>query len=394
MHYARRVEPDKRPIVLLSDTHLGPHSSSALERDLARALHGRPGHEILLAGDVFDLSFAPSTNGASDLLASLLDRAPEFTRTLRNHVAAGHPLTIVPGNHDAALSERRVQRLLTGRLGVQAGAPITITPWFVRRGDLHIEHGHVYDPDNAPVHPLVDWSDGTEPLGIALTRRFIARVGAWHFTHAHDTTPVEALRNAFRVYRHRAPIMIAQYFHTALQICLEAGPRRTFDPKSERSAGHARVPGFAEQAGLDEADVFALLGQAPSPTHLDARAVFLRLYFDRVFATLILGTGVAALPKFPLAALPALGSLLYLCGSVARGKSRSTGMPETGLLEAAGRIRSLTGARRVIFGHTHLETDSEGYTNAGSFAFPRTPGRPYLLVDPRGGVERARLIAS
>ena len=45
-------------------------------------------------------------------------------------------------------------------------------------------------------------------------------------------------------------------------------------------------------------------------------------------------------------------------------------------------MRDATGARLVVFGHTHREALEEGYANTGSFAFPgRSPGRPYLEIE-------------
>jgi hypothetical protein len=45
----------------------------------------------------------------------------------------------------------------------------------------------------------------------------------------------------------------------------------------------------------------------------------------------------------------------------------------------------------VVFGHTHVEDDAEGYLNSGSFAFPRLDGRPYVHVSEAGEVRRLRL---
>jgi predicted phosphodiesterase len=68
-------------------------------------------------------------------------------------------------------------------------------------------------------------------------------------------------------------------------------------------------------------------------------------------------------------------------------------MPQRGLREAALRIRELSGARLVLFGHTHLEHDEDGYINTGSFAYPRQPGRPYVTVTEQGHAQRRRLRA-
>ncbi|KYF96099.1 hypothetical protein BE18_36750, partial [Sorangium cellulosum] len=49
-----------------------------------------------------------------------------------------------------------------------------------------------------------------------------------------------------------------------------------------------------------------------------------------------------------------------------------------------------TGAKLVVFGHTHKEALGDGYANTGSFSFPRTaPGRPYVEIEGPPDAPRA-----
>lgn len=377
----------ERPLVVVSDTHLGPESPASLGRDLAKLVADNAGSEIVLSGDVFDLSFAPRHEQSAEFLAALLDRVPELGAAIHRHVATGAPITVLPGNHDAALGERPVADVFRGRLGLSEGAPVRVSPWFVRRGDVHVEHGHVYDPDNAPVHPLAQWSGRTEPLGIALTRRFVARRGASDFAHAQNTTPASALARAFRLYRVRAPGMIASYFKTAIELCAESGPALAPHAERERRAGDARLLAFAGDVGVAPDSVAALIGRVPPATHLRRDDVLLRLYFDRVFATLLFAASATAIPRRPTASLIALASLAYLAGSTLRGKDRYGKLPRLRLSEGAARIRQLTSARVVVLGHTHHPVTEDGYVNTGSFAFPVRAGRPYVTVDEHGRAE-------
>jgi hypothetical protein len=58
------------------------------------------------------------------------------------------------------------------------------------------------------------------------------------------------------------------------------------------------------------------------------------------------------------------------------------------LREGAQIIRRITGAKLVVFGHTHVAESVDGYSNAGSFGYPHAGlGRPYLVVDPTGSAE-------
>lgn len=383
--------------MVVADTHVGVDEPQRLRRqvqhDLARVVAAHPGAEIVLAGDIFDLSFAPSVGASGEMLGTLLDDSGSLLGALRTHLGAGHPVTIIPGNHDAALAEPDVERRFRARLGVQADAPLSIHTWFMRRGDVHIEHGHTYDPDNAPIHPLASWDAATEPLGIQLTRHFVSRIGAGVFSHAQDSTPLKAILRAFDAYGVRAPIMIAQYFDTAIRLCIESGPRLRAVAAAERRDGEARLMDFASATGLSASVVARLEAERSAPTHLSRGAMLSRLYFDRVLATLLLTSSVVALPRRPSAAIMALGSLAYLVGSWSRGHNRYAGMPESYLRDAAVRVRESTGARLVVFGHTHREEDGDGYANTGSFGFPREPGRPYVLIGEDGVLTRRRTAA-
>jgi predicted phosphodiesterase len=377
----------ERPLVVVSDTHLGPESPVGVARDLAKLVSASKGAEIVLSGDAFDLSFAPRHEQSAEYLAALLNRAPELGTAFHRHVAGGAPITVLPGNHDAALGERPVADVFRERLGLSEGAPVRVSPWFVRRGDVHVEHGHVYDPDNAPVHPLAEWNGRTEPLGVALTRRFVAKTGASDFAHAQNATPVSSLARAFRLYRARAPGMIAHYFKTAIELCAESGPAMAPHAERERSVGEGRLFAFAGDVGVAPDTLAALIGRTPPPTHLRRKEMFLRLYFDRVFATLLLATSTVAIPRRPMASLLALASFAYLAGSTLRRKDRYGNLPRLRLSDGAARIRELTSARIVVLGHTHHSVAEHGYLNTGSFAFPGKMGRPYVTVDECGRAE-------
>src|SRR5882724_6655527 len=81
-----------RPLLVVSDTHFGPHTPPESSRDLARVIDAHPGAELILDGDVFDLSHAPRLDQSAEFLSALLDRAPELVRAFRKHVALSAPL--------------------------------------------------------------------------------------------------------------------------------------------------------------------------------------------------------------------------------------------------------------------------------------------------------------
>jgi predicted phosphodiesterase len=90
-----------------------------------------------------------------------------------------------------------------------------------------------------------------------------------------------------------------------------------------------------------------------------------------------------------LLAVGALGAL-YLRESTRRGTNRYEGLPVKRLRAAAERVRTLSQAELVIFGHTHVPESLPGYLNPGSFQY-RSGARPYAYVDESGRAERRTL---
>jgi len=379
-----------KPIIVTSDLHLSAEASSSTVRDLARLMRGNPGHEFILAGDVFNLSWEAPGRSAVDAVLALLSALPELASALREQLAAGSPLTLLAGNHDAGLIAAEIRDALLHKLELSPGAALEIAPWFVRRGGVHVEHGHFYDPDNAPAHPLAEWSPETEPLGIAITRRFVHPTGAHHFSHAHDTTPLAGIAKAFRVYGARTPLIIAEWFRVAGKLCLETRRADRFD--AERSAGEAALSDFARLVELDPEVLRTLLDGGAVPTHRDFQKTFMRLYFDRVFASVgLLLSGAAYLAwKSRAAGIAGLLAGLYLIQSVQRTGNRYEDLPVERLRAAAARVRELTRAQTVILGHTHQVDEVPGYANSGSFGYSQH-GRPYVRVDLAGAARVERI---
>ena len=381
---------DHCPLLVLSDLHL-KHSGEGIERAFERVTRRHPGHELILAGDVLDLSDDPVDVPHLASVVRHLGRHPRFAGALRDHLANGQRATWIPGNHDAGLAATGVRAAILETLDLNSDSPFTIAPWFVRRGGVHLEHGHLYDPDNAPAHPLAVWDPMTEPIGVALTRQFLSPRGAWIYAHAYATTPAAALANAFREYGPRAPLMIYQYFEVAVRICLRARRARSVMDQ-QRALGDEALGGHAASTDIPVDSLRALLERRAKPTHESARGVFSRLYFDRVLATLAVVAGGGSLVAGAPAGLPlAAAGALYLAGSIARSPHRVGATPGQRMREGAKQIRELTGASLVIMGHTHAEDAQSGYINLGSFAFSNRAAPRYLVVDVDGIPEHHRV---
>jgi len=371
----------ERPLCVVGDVHLGEAAREPVGVDLARLIARFPEHEVLLDGDTFDLSIEPASRPPEECVTRILRHHPEARAAL-----ASARVTFVAGNHDAAIAAPSV----TAALRAELGADVPVAPWFVRRGSVHVEHGHLYDPDNAPTHPLARWTLATEPLGVALTRRFVAPTRSWEFFHGDETTPLAGLLRAFRLYGARAPLTVARYFATAAALVREAGHQPGV--AEERATGARAVADFAREVGLDADALHELSLAAAGATHHRRGATFQRLYLDRSLASalLVLALGGAALGSGAGAGVAAVAAS-YLGFSVARGTNRYGGLLSRRLGDAAQRVRGLTGASLVVFGHTHRSAEHEGYLNPGSFAFPEGASRRYVLVERDGSARLAEL---
>lgn len=366
-------------IAIVSDAHLGPGARAARSCSAVASLVAAcSARELCFNGDLFQLSAVAPGNHPGRFLGALFEACPALKASLRARLGAGAPVVLVAGNHDASISRPEFRRTLLEALGLLDSAPLSVAPWFLRRGDLHIEHGHLYDPDNAPSHPLVAWSPATEGIGTALTRRFLVPFGALEFLHAHECTPWSALSRTVRLYGHRAPRVIVGYFWTAFNLWAEAG--HSVARERERVEGSALLARQAAAAGVDVTVIERLLQVAPQPTHLDRTETFFRLYLDRSLAA---GLAICGLLGWAAGAGlvtggVSLASAGYVLTSVARSPSRYRGLLEVRLRQAAEQIAELSRARWVILGHSHIVDRGPSYINPGSFA--HTDGHPYVIV--------------
>ena len=86
---------------------------------------------------------------------------------------------------------------------------------------IRIEHGHLYDPDNAPAHPL---APGATSLGVHFVESFLAPTGAYAYLNQNDGTPFKMFLSTFKLYGLRAPYVIYRFFHASFGALMESGP--------------------------------------------------------------------------------------------------------------------------------------------------------------------------
>jgi len=164
------------PLFVASDLHLGETTLACMFRDaeqghrfadLCVGIGRDPDNELVLLGDIFDLTAAhPPAKGLADfgraLDVPLEDRPPrplpEIMRSIREcyptalgaleALSSQAKVTLVPGNHDRHLGEPG------GREALDAAglSKVQIEPMAVRRvldKVVVLQHGHAWDPGNA-----------------------------------------------------------------------------------------------------------------------------------------------------------------------------------------------------------------------------------------------------
>jgi hypothetical protein len=380
------VESCSPRTVVLADLHLVRDGLGPVSGDVAALVQANPGARIVFAGDLFDLPAShPRLTGAR-AVREVLSVHAELCRSLALHVDRGGELWLLGGNHDAEVG---VGELRAGFLDALGPSPagrgrVRFSPWFFREGYVHFEHGHHYDPDNAPGHPLVF---GSASLGVHFVEQFIAPTGAHHYLQTNDDTPLKLFLSSFTRYGKRAPYVIYRYFHAAIGAMLKSGP--LYRAGEEAGLGRERGAHFAEELGIEAGMIDELFALGATPTLASFSRTFTRVYFDRVLASLTMASGLGAAglgARKPGAVLFGLGAAM-MGASWANGHNRYGGTVPERLAQSAKEVAAATGARLVVFGHTHREALSEGYANTGSFAFPgKAPGRPYLTIE--GPAER------
>jgi predicted phosphodiesterase len=381
--------------LVIGDLHVLSDADPRPSRALVRLLEAEPDAPVIFAGDTLDLA-AERAATAEAAATRALQSAPELVAELRSRASRGVTTTFLAGNHDAEIATAGVDDAIHRVLSLDAEHRMHVRtePWFARlvRGErvVHVEHGHVFDPDGAPTHPLAP--SPRDDLGIRLLRRFIVPVGAHELVHANAEAPLALLTRVVRKYGPRAPEVVARYVLTAASTVRDSG--RRFPLAGDRAAGAALLDAFAAGARLDAETLTLLLEAHATPTMACATSTFFRLYLDRVGATAGVTTGALMFALSPVTPIGAAGlsiaasSALVLAASIIAGANRYRGRAERALADGAARIADITAASTVILGHVHVDAEGPRYRNTASFAFARG-ARPYLRVEDDGVVTRA-----
>jgi UDP-2,3-diacylglucosamine pyrophosphatase LpxH len=381
-----------RPLIIVSDVHLGHHQCEAVASDLARLVTMHPGHEVILNGDTFNLACDPHDRDPGASAAEMIAAHPSLRTALTRHLADGDPVTLVAGNHDIAIQRPDVRTALASLLAGERAADLRVEPWIVRREGVHIEHGHLYDPGNSPTHPLAVPAFRAEPVGVALTRRFVGPWDAWDLLANQWAASIhENLKLFVAHFGVRTPLAVLHY--CALLVAINAETAVPSRLTRDRQRGHAALPACATATGLSESALDGLLAGRLRPFHLSFWDTFLRFGFDAALAMLAvpLGAVVAiALGRVAPLFISAAGLAFLIIERKRLAVRGANHMPDE-LRSGAALVHHLTDARLVILGHTHREDEMQGYLNLGAFGDRPNPARTFVHVDEEGRAERRQL---
>ncbi len=386
----------------------------ALNRELAQfiASHrqervdGRPWH-LLVNGDMFDFvkvslrpeptdAYAAWARGEREQAAAAggipntaanvtwkLKRILEIHRPLFKELAAfvleGNRLTLIEGNHDAefyfdevraSLGEEllRLARRLHAegkrrdKLDETAFAErVQFRSWFdASPGRFHIEHGNQYDEMCSFEWRLAPYDrEGAQTLAVPLSHRampyFVELLGDFSTHGFEDKSFGYWLRYVFALGPRLVWALFKTYWLVVWELLLRAGKKRRAELEALRAQHGARLRGLSEEAPYGQRILAALDRLKALPAEYSLLKMLHAAYVDR-FAVLVFG-GLALLPVFFLSAGAALWwslgvALLVAVAWWVSAKAGHVDLPAT-LRRAAARIAELTGARYVVFGHSH-----------------------------------------
>lgn len=345
-------------------------------------------------------------------------------RGLARFVDAGNRLVMVVGNHDADLWFPGVRADLVEHIASYSKDPdalrerVSFSPWFYfEEGRAYIEHGHRFDPYATFPDPLTPFGGdrGLAPnFGHWALRFFCNRVRDFP-VHDLDTwsagdylawgarlRPVRVVRAALD-----GLWFVWRYAFDAARDRI----RRARDPE-RRARRRARLRRFAAFYRMPIERIRAL--DALKLPHVGASLgrIAQALYVDRLALAALVVAGLVATNAIESDAASLLAGAGVLVGGWlawrALARTRPLADIHPFLAGIARRIARLTGARVVVFGHTHrpiLEPAGQRaqWLNPGSWEHlprqalhadnePCTCHARYAVITGRGETTRARLM--
>ena len=361
---------------------------------------GRSWH-LVINGDMFDfvkISLLPDEDEAAEMLSRPLTQAerqrglannPENTawklnrileihrpvfKELAGFLLAGNSVTFIEGNHDAEFYFSEVQERMTaflsdlaesldgGAAGESVVSRVRFRSWFdASPGRYHIEHGNQYDEMCSIEYNLSPHDAAQEgTLAIPLSHRampYFAEILGDFSTHAIDKwTFGQWVRFIGSMGPRMVWVLAKLYWVVCLELVFQAGGNREKELQANREQHSLRLEELMKETPYGLETLRGLDRLRARPAEYSLWKMIHLFYVDRFL--LVAGTLVALLGS---ALLLEGAALWWAMGSVVvaavllhygLGKIRTPELVQT-LRVAAARIADRTGARYVVFGHSH-----------------------------------------
>ncbi|MBV70587.1 MAG: hypothetical protein CMH52_04485 [Myxococcales bacterium] len=320
--------------------------------------------------ELYGLSFAENRScWKMGVICSIHRRT---VRALARFVDAGHECVFILGNHDVDLWFDKVRNALLDAMELVSSDPVKIRervqfePWFYfEKSRVYVEHGHRFDPYNTfpdPLQPIVvtDERQLAPTFGHFSLRYFCNRVRSFPI-YDMDKNPIAKIVNWIVKRPKKEVFMAFVYWLSFMWRYIKANVliRRSADQRrgSLRQQRRDKLRRVAESKGLTLKDVLALDGL--KRRHVGAS--FARLAQSMQLDLIALFTvAVAAIIAIIAAAdgwnaTVATLILMSLVGVIWYRLNRTRPIVDVQpmLGKMARKIGRITGAKVVVFGHTH-----------------------------------------
>ena len=368
--------------------------------------------ELVLNGDIFDFDavcavphpapfalswlekrrgLAPEQPKSAFKMQVILSDHPLFVAALRDWVRAGHQVVLIIGNHDLELHWPAVRRVLMDALALPAALAAAVRfceICYLSGGDTLITHGNQYDRYcvcQDPIHPTIDIGGRPRiriPFGDVAGKLMLNGMGLFNpYVESSFIKPLrEYLVFFYRYIARYQPLILLSWLWTAvatLIVTVREGlepPLRdplTVEPRMEAVAARAQTPAHVIRT-LQAIDVHSAVFNpymVARELWLD-RALLLLLVAGgsfQIFSTLNVFVSVSAGWALVFFAI-LLPPLIFYSRSI----ESDTMKLERGITDRIPLIARVSGVRRVIMGHTHIErhtmVGSVEYLNTGTWS--------------------------
>ena len=323
-------------------------------------------------------------NSASHVVWKL-ERILDIHRPLFKQIAAfllaGNRVTLVEGNHDAEFYFSEVQKTLTdfvvrlaerlhqegkvvpqGKFAPDAVASrLAFCGWFeASPGRFHIEHGHQYDEMCSFEYNLAPYDgEQAQTLATPMSHRpmpYVADLLGDFSTHNIDKLTSGQVLLFLRTLGPRTFLRVLRiYFTVVTQLFRRAGAKRRRELRAMEEEHHKRLRALAETSPYGYGTLASLDRLKATPAEFFAHKILHIFYLDRALVGVLVALGL--LGTFFLDGRTQLGAAAIVLALGLASVSLLNRLANVdvvqALREAAARIADSTGARYVVFGHSH-----------------------------------------